>query len=162
MSLRRKKQTIKTGIWNLPFKKTPLEKLKKIFHISTLTVKVRSPNSTHQLLVTCCSWGCCLLCFLAGRGGGVSFKGKGSIDGAMTSGHESDGGWVTGWAERVEGNTNPEQTGELCFVGERKSICVYMKWKDMQRNETDKLIISLFCFVIFQSRIINDGLYLSI
>lgn len=79
-----------------------------------------NPHALSTFLVTCCSSCCCLLCFLAGRGGGVSFKGKGSTGVAMTSGQAADEGWVTGWRERVEGNRNPEQTAALCFRGERR------------------------------------------
>lgn len=46
-------------------------------------------------------------------------------DGAMTSGQGADGGWVTGWGERVEGNINPGQTDDLCFMEEKKKK-VYM------------------------------------
>lgn len=74
------------------FFKNTLEKLKKRFYLNNFAVKVKSPNSGHQFLSTCCSCCSCLLCFLAGRGGGVSFKGKGWTDGAMTSGQGADGG----------------------------------------------------------------------
>lgn len=67
----------------------------------------KSDYETPAFLVTCCSCGCCLLCFLAGRGGGVSFKGKGSTDVVMTSGQVADEGSVTE-GERVEGDINPE------------------------------------------------------
>lgn len=62
----------------------------KISH--KFVIKVKVPHSKYQFLITCGSCCCCLLCFLAGRGGGVSFKGKGSTDVAMTSGQGVDGG----------------------------------------------------------------------
>lgn len=64
----------------------------------------------------------------------MSFKGKGSTDGAMTSGQGIDGGWVTGWGERVEGNINPEQTGDLCFIGERKGTRV-STWNEKKKTK---------------------------
>lgn len=120
-------------------------------------VKVKVSDSEHQCLVTCCSCCCrCLLCFLAGRGGGVSFNGKGSTDGARTSGQGADGGWVTGWGERVEGNINPEQTGDLCFIGERKSMYVSI-WNERirQRNEIDYLLILFSCILIKKSQMVG-------
>lgn len=127
------------------------------FHISNFVVQVKLSNSEHPCLVTCCTCCCgCLLCFLAGRGGGVPFKGKGWTDGAGTSGQGADGSRVIGWGERVEGNINPEQTGDLCFTGERKSIYVSI-WNERirQRNEINNLII-LFCILIKKSQMMGS------
>lgn len=57
-------------------------------------------------------------------------------DGAMTSGQGADGGWVTGWGERVEGNINPGQTDDLCFMEEKKKkyTCVHIKWKNNDKE----------------------------
>lgn len=101
-----------------------------------------------QFLITCWSCCCCLLCFLAGRGGGVSFKGKGSTEGAMTSGQGADGCWVIGWGESVEGNIDPEQTDDLCFIGEKKNVS---RWNERiwQRNEINNLII-LFSYTLIK------------
>lgn len=80
----------------------------------------------------------------------MSFKGKESTDVATTSGQGADGGWVIGWGERVEGNINPEQTGALCFRGERKNIYVSI-WNERirQRNEIDNLIV-LFSYMLIK------------
>lgn len=148
----------------LVFLRIPLEKLMERFHVSNFVVKVKLSNSEHQCQVTCCSCCCgCLLCFLAGRGGGVSFKGKGSTDGARTSGQGADGGWVIGWGERVEGNINPEQTDDLCFIGERKSIYVSI-WNERirQRNEIDNLIILFSCVLIKKSQMTGSIFQLSL
>lgn len=66
-------------------------KIEEESYINDLVVKAKCPLCTHFLITwgSCC---CCLLCFLAGRGGGVSFKEKGSTDVAMTSGQETDEG----------------------------------------------------------------------
>lgn len=66
--------------------------------------------------VTCC----CLRCFLAGRGGGVSDKGIGSTWVAMTAGQWTDGSWAIERGEREWGNTNPEQRGDLSFIEKRE------------------------------------------
>lgn len=142
---------------HLVFLKIIFGKVGERFHIRNFAVKIKCPNSEHQCLGTCCSSGCCLLCFLAGRGGGVSFKGKGSTDAAMTSGQEADGVWVTGWGERVEGNINPEQTDDLCFIGERESIYVSI-WNERRKEETEKLVV----FLHFNQVVTIDGQYLSI
>lgn len=54
----------------------------------------------------------------------------------MTSGQGADEGWVTGWGEKVEENINPEQTGDLCFIGERKSIFV-STWEERKRQSNE-------------------------
>lgn len=118
--------------------KIPPEELCHQDQISKLWIQVP------QFLITCWSCCCCLLCFLAGRGGGVSFKGKGSTEGAMTSGQGADGGWVIGWGESVEGNIDPEQTDDLCFIGEKKMCPDEMKEYDKEM----KSIIRLFSFLI--------------
>lgn len=74
----------------------------------------------------------------------MSFKGKGSTEGAMTSGQGADGGWVIGWGESVEGNIDPEQTDDLCFIREKKMCPDEMKEYDKEM----KSIIWLFSFLI--------------
>lgn len=45
----------------------------------------------------------------------------------------------------MEGNINPEETGDLCFIGERKSMYVSIRNERMrQRNEIDNQIVLLF------------------
>lgn len=139
--LRKKK---KHKSMKLPFYKNTTGKLNIDFTRVTLLSRPE-PHYEQQFLVTCGSrcGCCCLLCFLAGRGGGVSFKGKGSTDEAMTSGQGADGGWMTGWSERVEGNISPGQTGDLCFIGERKGIYVSIR-NERIRVGIDRLMVVIF------------------
>lgn len=53
----------------------------------------------------------------------------------------------------MEGNINPEQTGDLCFIGERKSIYVFIgNERIRQRNEVDNLISLFSCILIEKSQ----------
>lgn len=121
-----------------------------------------SPHALSTFLVTCCSSCCCLLCFLAGRGGGVSFKGKGSTDVAMTSGQGADEGWVTGWRERVEGNGNPEQTAALCFRGGRRGIHRPVWDERTDKTEAQNLWSLCLDLLCTDHKITNDEHHLSI
>jgi hypothetical protein len=50
----------------------------------------------------------------------------------------------------VEGNINPEQTDDLCFIGERKGIYVSVcNERIRQRNEINNQM-SLVCYVLIK------------
>lgn len=58
----------------------------------------------------------------------------------------------------MEGNINPEQTGDLCFIGERKGIhmCPHEIKGKRQRNEIDNLIV-LFCYKLVKKSQMMDN-----